>query len=293
MAVATWTQRAVLELFPEFLRKRRRGFVARRQEIAREIGISDDALLMLGPAVQWGQDGVLTHTRLRWVSVYVTKDPWPPLLDEDVRAGLLDRDGDAWRLTARGRETFARVNGEARAYVASLPLPATQLSRLAPALEALVRRIPPGSERATAGRRLVPSPEEARHHVVRVEQTILELWLRRDDCHIGAWETAGYEGPALDVLSQVWEGKTTLDEVAAAIANKQERANVERNVETLIARGDLVREGDALRLTTQGRASRDAIERETDRRYFNGWPTGEDLARIGDDLSAINAALPT
>jgi len=130
------------------------------------------------------------------------------------------------------------------------------------------------------------------------------LWAFRDDCHVGSWQAAGYEGPAFDVLSYCWSsppdvswtkigGMHTLDDLAKALEAKQERADVESNVDALVRRGDLVREDGTVRLTAQGKRTRDAIEDDTDRRFFAIWDLDDAAtARFGEDMRAVIDALP-
>lgn len=133
---------------------------------------------------------------------------------------------------------------------------------------------------------------------------ISELWAFRDDCHIGAWEAASYAGPEIDTLTQIWTtpsdlswatggGITSLDELGKALHVRQDRGDVERSVEALARRGDVELDGDRLLLTPRGKARRDAIEDETDRRYFEIWQVDDAAtARLGDDLRAVIDALP-
>jgi hypothetical protein len=293
MAVTTWTPKQVVDLLPDFLAKRSRGFGRRIEALAAELGISRLALTTLnnGLAIR-ADDGRVTLERHRWRSPYATKDLWSDAWRENIAAGVAEPAADGWRVTASGEAAAERFNRELRSYLASLSLPPERVERLAAALEAIAARIPAASPRVAAGRRhpawrLEPGPP-----ILRLNRTVAELWLYRDDSHIAAWQAAGLAGPALDVLSQVWEGRTTLGEVSKALEAKQERADVERNLDELVRRGAVVRDGERIALTPDGRAARDAIERDTDRRYFAQWPSGPDLARIGEDLRAVIAALP-
>src|SRR5206468_2599082 len=55
----------------------------------------------------------------------------------------------------------------------------------------------------------------------------------------------------------------------------------------------LTRADGALRITPQGQRTRDAIEEETDRRYFAPWDLDDaGVARVGDDLRTVIDALP-
>ena len=185
-----------------------------------------------------------------------------------------------------------------------LPFPAVATRSAAGGLGHLASRIPASAVRASwAKQRPHPDPSEPRSDAVTLDLVAFELWYFRDDCHIGAWRAAGYEGPAFDVLSYVWSsppdvswtkigGHGTLDELATALEAKQARADVERNVAALVEHGDLARDGQALRLTPQGQQARDAVEEETDRHYFEMWDIDDAAtARLGEDLRAVIDAI--
>ncbi|MFN2520112.1 MAG: hypothetical protein ABR525_03595 [Candidatus Limnocylindria bacterium] len=291
MAVRTLTQKQVVELFPAFLTKLSRAYGDRFETVAKEqAGVPAATIAILGDGISLAENGVVTRDRFRWRSPYATKDNVTPQWERAVEAGLAERADGGWRVTPKGREARERATGEFRSFLGALELPAQPLARALEALERLAAAIPSASPRVEAARRL-PPPSPA-SDIVRLQFAVRQLWARRDDCHTGAWQDAGYAGPELDALTQAWSGRDSVDDVAKLLENKQERADVERSIDDLMGRGDLEREGDVIRPTAQGRANRDAIEAETDRRYFVGWPEGDDLVRIGDDLSAVMEALP-
>ena len=291
MAVKTWTQQRVVELFPKFLTKLSGTFGDRFETVAQaQAGVPAATIAIVRDGLSLAENGVVTRERFRWRSPYATKDNVTPQWQRAVQAGLAEPADGGWRVTAKGREAHERAGSEFRSFVGALSLPAEPLRRTLAELEGLAAAIPSDSPRVEAVRR-VPPPAPA-NDIVRLQYAVRQLWARRDDCHTGAWQHAGYSGPELDVLTQVWSGKGSVDEVAKALENKQERADVERSIAALVARGDLERDGDVLRCTAQGRAARDAIEADTDRRYFVGWPKREDVARIGEDLTAVMEALP-
>jgi DNA-binding MarR family transcriptional regulator len=292
MAVTTLTPKAVFDLLQKYLSTRLAGHRPRVEAIAQEAGVGTATLNTALNAPRLGVD-VVTVDRYRWRSPYATKDLWTPVWEELVGAGLAQRADGGWRLTTKGRETIERLTREIRSYLESVQLPPLELRRATKTLTDLAAAIPADSERAMAARRGLPLRAEVRSDVVRLDVAIGELSIQRDDCHIAAWQKAGYSGPELDVLSHVWEGKATVDDLGKALEARQERADVERHVESLVRRGDLSREGHRLALTPQGKKRREGIETDTDRRYFQGWPDGEALTRLGDDVSAIVAGLPS
>ncbi len=191
-----------------------------------------------------------------------------------------------------------------RAFVRALPFPAAPTARATKDLTHLADRVPPTAERTELVRRLVPGRDEPASDATTLSRAAQILWAFRDDCHIPAWRAAGYEGPAFDVLSYVWASPadvshtklpaiSSLERLVTALAPKQERADVERNVASLVARGDMAREGDEVHLTEQGQRAREAIEEDTDRRYFAIWDLDDaGTSRLGEDLRAIIEALP-
>lgn len=82
-----------------------------------------------------------------------------------------------------------------------------------------------------------------------------------------------------------------IDEVVSELEGTQERADIETRVGKLVDLGDMEQHADLLTLTAQGEDRRDRIEHDTDARYFRGWPGGDDLRRIGDDLATLVTAL--
>ncbi len=73
---------------------------------------------------------------------------------------------------------------------------------------------------------------------------------------------------------------------------RQSESSVYGEVTRLVESGDIEQRGNSLALTPRGKARRELIERDTDARYFEGWPDGRELARIGEDMSALIEALP-
>ena len=295
MAIATSTRRAIVaDLFPEFLTKRAQPLAPLREARAKELGISRLALIHLGSGWISNEGGVVTRAFYHWRSPYLVKQTYAQYWDEVVQAGFAEPADGGWRITSRGMDVGADHQRRFRAVLRTLPLPAEPTRRAAAALVPLAARIPPAARRAAIARRVPVPADEPRSPAVDLDRTVNELWSWRDDCHIGAWEDAGYDGPTLDVLTQVWSGKTTGEDVVKALEVKQERAGVERNLEVLVAKGEVSRDGDVLGLTPRGKERRDAIEAETDRRHLAIWDLDDAAtARLGDDLRAVIDAIPT
>lgn len=300
MAVVTFTRRQVVaDLFPEFLTKRSQGVLAVAEAYAREVGVSRLALVHLSMGWQLRDGDAVRRDRFSWRSPYSTRqdDAVNGHFRDLVAAGLAETADAGWRITERGSNAVTEVRRRVRARLREYDPPREATERAASALRHVADRIPPDAERALTVKRLPHTDAgETPSALVDLDRAVTELWSFRDDCHIASWQAAGYEGPALDVLTQAWAaqgGKRTVDEIAAAIGAKQDRADVERNIDALVARGDLTRDGDSVRITEQGRRSRDAIEAETDRRTFAIWDLDDAAtARLGDDLRAVIDALP-
>jgi hypothetical protein len=308
MAVVTFTRRQVAaDMFPEFLTRRGYPLIPEIDAYAREAGVPRPALLLLSASLPLWRDGVLTRTRSRWRSPYVTnEEPRERGWREIVQCGLAEDHPDGWRITARGQDVARAYQRRLRSLLRELALPADAARRAAAATARVAARIPAGAERAALARTLTtPDADEPPSDGVALNNAVNTLWGFRDDCHIGAWQAAGYEGPPFDVLSQVWTspgdlawatigGSTTVEAVVKAIGAKQTAADVDRHVDRLVRRGDLARDGDAVRITARGQRARDAIEDETDRRFFATWDLDDAAtARLGADLRAVIDALPS
>ena len=124
--------------------------------------------------------------------------------------------------------------------------------------------------------------------MVRIEQAIGELWGARDDAYMRAWREAGMEGPPLDVLSQVWLGAVTVSALCESLKAKQTPEDIENSLVWLVEREYIERNGDNVALTPRGVMTREDIENETDRVYFEGWPFAiEEAAWVRDTLGEL------
>lgn len=307
MAVMTFTRRQVVDMLPEYLTKRGTPLTAMADAYAGELGVPRMALVALFNGWLMRDGVVFRRERAMFRSPYPTK--WSAL-DEHwtalTAAGLAEPVDGGWRITPGGDAAVLEYQRRFREGLRALSVPADATRRAAADLQRLASRIPPAAARASwVRRRPLPAPDEPPSDLVALDLADLPLWYFRDDCHIGAWQERGYEGPAFDVLSYVWSsppdvsytkigGHRTVDDLAQALAARQDRADVERNVGALVERGDLVRDADNVSITPQGQRTRDEIEAETDRRYFAIWDLDDAAtARLGDDLRSIIDALPT
>jgi hypothetical protein len=185
-------------------------------------------------------------------------------------------DADRYTVTPAGRALAERVERAGRAYLATLELlPPADLVRLADTFVDIAARLWTAAEP-------VAKPHQARVHrlpstaddppMARLEEAVYALWMARDDAHNAVWRAAGFDGPAFDLLTRIWAGEAdTVARLVECVGGGQRPEDVERGLTALIEQGYLIAEADALRLTPAGRATRDAIEAETDRVYFAPW----------------------
>lgn len=287
----TSRQRELHDRMETYIETRRRAFLPRVREIAASAGIPEATLLFLAHLRQVTTDDSVPVERLRRRAVYATREGWRARFDELVSAGLAEPAAPDWRITPHGQRLIGRVWEATREQQRSLPLPAEPLRRVVAAMEGCVRDLQPrDTDRLASIRRMAPRGGEDVGDAARAEQAMFELAVTHDDGHIAAWENAGYRGPLLNVLTQVWYGKTTRAELLEALP--QDPADVDRHIDELIEHGDLERDGDDVRLMPQGKATRDRIEADTDRLGFAAWPQAEALERLLTDLDKLIAALP-
>lgn len=206
-------------------------------------------------------------------------------------AGLADEVGGRWHATAKGRELAARVRREADAYLATLePIPAAEIERLAALLGRALRAIEASDVPHDHIPRTARFASRAKAPMAALENAVFGLWQARDDCHMASWREGGFDGPTFDVLTRVWRREAaTEDDLAGKVP--QRRADVAAALARL-RRDGLVR-GDALAVTALGGDTRQRIEDETDRRFFEPWPddAGAEAPWLRERLAAVNTAL--
>lgn len=307
MAVMTYTRRHIVDMLPEYLTKRSAGFGPTREALATEAGVSPEVMMGVVNGLIFAEGDLVRREKYVWRSPYAIKRATDAGWAKAVAAGLADAVADGWRMKPHALALAEKVMRRLRDHLRGLPLPAEAVRRTADALEPIADRIPDTARRAAMVRRLRPGPDEPKADILRLNRSAYELWYFRDDCHIGAWQAAGYQGPVFDVLSFIWPGRPdmsttklpgsgskSLDGLAEALKDRQDRPDVERAVQGLVDRGEVARDGDSVSLTPKGQAARDAIEDETDRRFFAIWQLDDAAtARLGEDLRAVIDAFAT
>lgn len=281
-----------MPLFPEFLTKRRTKFTLPLR-LMEELGIDRPALffVIVGVAPQGG--GRLGEM---W-NPYATHWDQQQAASAQARdAGLVEQANGRWDLTPAGRDLMKRVRRDADAYLASLPSPlsAQDLARLASLLGRAFEATAASLDRRWHSHipRAARMAGEGKHPMVALENAVYGLWQARDDCHMAAWRKAGLDGPTLDTLTRIWRSEAANEEDLAAKLTSQRPADVAEQLARLRRDGLVAPTNGALRTTDKGTQARQAIEDETDRLFFSGWPddVGSQAVWIREKLAAVNAS---
>ena len=293
-------------LMPQFLRKRRAGLPAVREAITRlELDPPTFFTLMQLRVIEGSYGSPVTLPQIRQWSryIYSTKDLASEPLATLTEKGLLVEDTEGgYALTPWARGIVQNMHEAAWAHLSRLqPLPPDELERLTAEFERAARSVAedptlaprPGTHLA-GSRSLAIFPSNS-HPMVRLEQAIYDLWLARDDAHMGAWRETELEGPVVQVLTLLWSGESdTVSALAKTLQDNQTTADVEATLASLMELGYITRDGDHLVLTPEGALTREDIERETDRRYFASWPhTTNEAEWMRGKLRELIANLPT
>lgn len=299
-AVPVASPHALLPLLPRFLRQRRRGAQQIVGAILTETQLTRPAFFMLLRVAQAPPEGASAEA-LRPGEPYATRDPHLPWLAEAVARDCLAINGASrYHLTTRGQMLAVRVEREATAYLAGLdPLPAVELARLADRLAGIAAGFDdlaaPHTHLARSRRVAALAPEASAAPLVRLERAVFDLWMARDDAHIAAWRAAWFPGPALDVLTHLWQGEVeTLPALQTALADTQAPDDVVATLHELIEQGYVEWRGETLRPTRAGYRAREEIEAATDERYFGHWPDLDawEIVWLRDTLQQVIDALP-
>ena len=185
-------------------------------------------------------------------------------------------------LTDKGKAATDAMYGAVRARLAGLtPRPAAELERLATLLDALVAAgaaagLSADRACALASGTSGPNPESA--PLARAAWAVEALTNQRCDAHRAAWQPLGLTGPALETLTWLWEGRAdsipSLYAWAAAQPFPRGFSAQDYNgfVSGLAGRGWAVLEpGGAASITAEGRRVREAVEAQTDGRFYGPW----------------------
>ena len=134
----------------------------------------------------------------------------------------------------------------------------------------------------------------------RIREAALDCLAYRDDVHLAAWSAhadPATEGGLWNAFSHVWAGEARTAEAIASAASfrRYDAAFYARALANLEARGWLVAAEDgAYRTTPEGRALRDAVERQTDEWFFAPWAVlgDEGVAELRAGVEGLLGAIP-
>jgi hypothetical protein len=294
------SRRALVELLPQYLMRRMRGWTE-VQSIMEEVGLVGPGRMVLRAIVMETDPGAsISEAELRanLFNPYATIHSHLDALPELIERGYLTLAGDSYTVTPQGRALVERLERAGRAYLATLDLLLlADLTRLADTLGEIAARLwvaaEPAAKPHQARVRRLPSAV-GEPPMARLEEAVYTLWMARDDAHNAAWWAAGFDGPVFDLLTRIWAGEAdTVAQLIERVAGGQRAEDVERGVVNLIAHNYLTAENETLKLTSAGRATRDAIEDETDRIYFAPWPSeADEVEWLHDAFRALCERLP-
>lgn len=222
---------------------------------------------------------------------------WIEAVDEG--AGLLDA---RYVVLPHAREAVRAIDAAGDARLGEVvAMPAADLARI---LELLARvhaanlAAPEPPARWAAERRF-RSADEATPLPGRIREAALDLLAYRDDVHLAAWSRhaePATEGGMWNAFSHVWSGAAgTAREIASAASFRgYDAAFYEQALADLEARGWLVAEGVTYRVTAEGQALRDDVERQTDEWFFAPWGVLADgeVQELRERVEALLRALP-
>ena len=222
-------------------------------------------------------------------------------LEKGVQLGLLAPAGPGeYHLTNAGHAAVQRLIEAAYAAMAPLqPLPAADLDRLLALLRRLVEASlaapePPGKWCLRIARHYDPYGKAG--PVAQLDQYLSDLVAYRDDAHLASWRPLGVTGQAWETLTHIWYGDaTTLEELCARHCARRGYSceSYAAVLDELIARGWVIRQDDAYRLTEAGRAVREEAEATTERYFFTPWAclNEAELAELRRLLTECRAGL--
>ena len=243
-----------------------------------ENGMSDRLDLNL-VQVAWGfhPDPVTPETFVKRTP-YANPDDIVFRLDGAIERGWLeDLGGDRYTVSARGTEVADGLFelGD-RLFAALATLPDTELERLIALLFTVVetaRQLPEPAEKwaLSWGVKFDRGPDAPL--MVRARRFLLDLFSYRDDSHIAAWQPYGASGQEWEAFSMVWQGDAA---TAAELTEKlpyrhYDEAAYEQALQSLVARGWLVKEDGAYAATEKGKRLRQEAEDTTDRYFDAAW----------------------
>ena len=270
-------RRAIVDLLPKYAHTRRAGWspasVMPGQITLREY------MLLRRVAIERADEPIPLHElRANALDPYSTIDPLLDGLPGLIQRGFLDHVADTYTVTSTGRDLLARGERAANDYATSrIRLAPRDLERLATPLATISTRQHQAPEPAVkAHQDRVPRLrrfDTRQTPAVQLEYAIYALQRARDDAHIAAWRDAGLTGPMIELLTRVWtDSAATVDTLAEQTRGRLAPVDMAATIENLEQEEYIAVGTTNITIIHTGRATRDAIEHETDRMYFTPWP---------------------
>ena len=222
----------------------------------------------------------LTVANLRVRDVYASERIVQALLELMASEEWLDRSAQAaYMLTAKGRAVLQqRLQRRHELTTGLMPLPADAIDRIATLLSQLIDAslaapTPPGSWCLVHSRRRAPAADAPA--LVRIAQYFGDFNAFRDDAHMAAWQPYELDGYVWEAFSLVCAGAA--DSAARLFEQLAHRGyscgEYAAALEILTHRRWLepAATAGAYRVTADGRATREAVERLTDSYFYAPW----------------------
>jgi hypothetical protein len=222
----------------------------------------------------------LTVANLRVRDVYASERIVQALLELMASEEWFDRSAqDAYALTAKGRAVLQRgIQHRYELTAALMPLPAADVERIATLLGQLIDAslaapVPPGSWCLAHSRRRAPAHDAPA--LVRIAQYFSDFNAFRDDAHMAAWQSYTLDGYVWEAFALVCDGEA--DSAARLFEQLAYRGyscgEYAAALEFLTCRSWLepAPTTGAYRVTADGRAAREAVERLTDSYFYAPW----------------------
>ena len=242
----------------------------------------------------------LSVDRLYALSPYTARELFIEDLDRLAGLELLERVGEeAYVLTDPGREAVEDIFGAAHKGLKAVePLPADEMDQLNSLLYRLVEatlEAPEPEEKWAIAYSRWTDPGGDAPGSVKTDQYLTDLVRFRDDAHLAAWKPYDVSGHAWEALTFIWRDEaSTAKELAEKLSLRSHTVeDYQEALYDLAARGWVVEEAGAYKLTEKGKQIREEAEEATDRNFCIGWSalSEDEFAQLEDLLSRAKEGL--
>ena len=236
----------------------------------------------------------LSMAKLRVRDIYASPAMVQALLEMMAGAKWLDRQGEAYQLTAEGREVMNRLKTRATTLLQAVTVPENiDVERL----ERLLGRVieaslhcptPPGNWCLAHSRRR--APDESAPLLARLLHYVSDFNAFRDDAHMAAWQPVGLAGYEWETFSWVAGGGV---DTAVALFNElayrgYSQEDFAEALHKLEERGWLTQDGASYQLTEAGRIVQAQVEGLTDKYFYAPWYETLTEAEIGETIELLH-----